>query len=183
MVRGTGWKPLGSASGIPSLSMSCAENGNFSSCKISCNTLTPARQRMRNVQVIGQGDAEVKIYPLRRRNSRYRSYQVSWYELGERRTKTLADPVRAKGFAQEVHVSLLNQRRTVTITPQDIQMFRDAETIVAKFGVSLPFAIREWADCREALRGSSMSSARRCPLLMFSRTVRWSASVPRFGRL
>lgn len=42
---------------------------------------------MNRVQVFGHGTAEVKIYPLRRKGTRYRSYQVSWYELGERRTK------------------------------------------------------------------------------------------------
>jgi hypothetical protein len=44
---------------------------------------------MSRVQVFGHGAAEVKIYPLRRKGTKYRSYQVSWYELGERRTKTI----------------------------------------------------------------------------------------------
>ena len=82
---------------------------------------------MKRVQVFGNGPAEVKIYPLRRKGTRYRSFQVSWYELGERRTKTLADPLEAKSCAQQVHVSLLNKGRAVDVTPQDIQMLRDAE--------------------------------------------------------
>ncbi len=111
---------------------------------------------MNRVQVVGHGEAEVKIYPIRRKADRYRFFQIAWYELGKRRTKTLVDPLKAKSFAQQVHVSLLNQGRAVDVTPQDIQMFRDAEAITAKFGVSLPFAIREWADTREMLRGTPM---------------------------
>ena len=60
---------------------------------------------MTRVQVIGNGNAEVKIYPLRRKGTRYRSYQVSWYELAERRTKTIADPQEAKAHAQQVHIA------------------------------------------------------------------------------
>jgi integrase len=111
---------------------------------------------MHRVQIVGHGEAEVKIYPIRRKADRYRFFQIAWYELGQRRTKTLVDPLKAKSFAQQVHVSLLNQGRAVDVTPQDIQMFRDAEAITAKFGVSLPFAIREWADTREILRGTPM---------------------------
>jgi integrase len=115
---------------------------------------------MNRVQVFGYGTAEVKIYPLRRKGSRYRSYQVSWYELGERRTKTLADPLEAKSHAQQVHVALLNRGRAVDISPQDVQMLRDAEAIAAKFGVSLPFAIREWADARALLGPSILGTAK-----------------------
>jgi integrase len=98
----------------------------------------------------------VKIYPIRRKATKYRFFQIAWYELGVRRTKTLADPLKAKAYAQQVHVSLLNLGRAVEVTPQDVQMLRDAETIAAKFGVSLPFAIREWADTKEMLRGTPM---------------------------
>lgn len=115
---------------------------------------------MNRVQVFGHGTAEVKIYPLRRKGTRYRSYQVSWYELGERRTKTLADPLEAKSVAHQVHVALLNNGRATEVTPQDIQMLRDAEAIVAKFGVSLPFAIREWADARTLLGPSILGTAK-----------------------
>lgn len=115
---------------------------------------------MNRVLVFGHGPAEVKIYPLRRKGSRYRSYQVSWYELGERRTKTLADPLEAKSHAQQVHVALLNQGRAADVTPQDIQMLRDAEAMAAKFGVSLPFAIREWADARALLGPAILGSAK-----------------------
>ncbi len=98
----------------------------------------------------------MKIYPIRRKATKYRFFQIAWYELGVRRTKTLADPLKAKAYAQQVHVSLLNLGRAVEVTPQDVQMLRDAETIAAKFGVSLPFAIREWADTKEMLRGTPM---------------------------
>ena len=111
---------------------------------------------MHRVHVVGHGSAEVRIYPLRRKRSHYRSYQVRWYELGEKQTKTLADPQKAKACAQQVHISLLNSGRASEITPLDIRVLRDAEAIAAKFGVSLPFAIREWADTREALLGASM---------------------------
>jgi hypothetical protein len=132
------------------------ENGDSASCKKSCKPLTPPRSRINRVQVIGNGQAEVKIYPIRRKSDRYRFFQIAWYELGGRRTKTLVDPLKDKSFAHDVHVSLLNQGRATEVTPQDIQMLRDAEAIAAKFGVSLPFAIREWADTREALRGTAM---------------------------
>lgn len=111
---------------------------------------------MHRVQIVGHGDAEVKIYPIRRKATKYRFFQIAWYELGVRRTKTLADPLKAKAYAQQVHVSLLNLGRAVEVTPQDVQMLRDAETIAAKFGVSLPFAIREWADTKEMLRDTPM---------------------------
>ena len=109
---------------------------------------------MHRVHVVGHGSSEVRIYPLRRKRSRYRSYQVRWYELGEKQTKTLADPQKAKAYAQQVHISLLNGARASEITPLDISVLRDAESIAAKFGVSLPFAIREWADTRQAMLGA-----------------------------
>lgn len=115
---------------------------------------------MNRVQVVGQGDAEVKIYPIRRKADRYRFYQIAWYEMGDRRTKTLADPVKAKAFAQDVHVSLLNRERAVAVTPQDIQMLKDAEAIAASHGVSLPFAIREWSDARKILGGEILGTAK-----------------------
>jgi hypothetical protein len=111
---------------------------------------------MKRVQIVGSGDAEVKIYPIQRKATRYRFFQLAWYELGERRTKTFVDALKAKSYAQQVHVSLLNQGRAVEVTPQDIQMLRDAEAIASKFGVSLPFAIREWADTKEMLQGTPM---------------------------
>lgn len=91
---------------------------------------------MNRVQVFGNGDAEVKIYPIKRKAPRSKFYQIAWYELGDRRTKTFVDPLKAKSFAQQVQVSLLNKGRSVEVTPQDIQMLRDAESMVAKFGVS-----------------------------------------------
>lgn len=115
---------------------------------------------MNRVQIVGHGEAEVKIYPIRRKTDRYRFFQIAWYELGERRTKTLVNPAKAKSFAQQVHVSLLNQGRATEVTPQDIQMFRDAEAITASFGVSLPFAIREWADARKLLGLGILGSAK-----------------------
>ncbi len=115
---------------------------------------------MTRVQVFGNGNAEVKIYPLRRKGTRYRSYQVSWYEFGERQTKTLADPLEAKAHAQQVHIALLNSGRATEVSPLDIQILRDAESIAAKFGVSLPFAIREWADARTLLGSSLLSPAK-----------------------
>lgn len=115
---------------------------------------------MNRVQIVGHGDAEVKIYPIRRKPSRYRFFQIAWYEMGERRTKTLVDPAKAKFFAQQVHISLLNQGRATEVTAQDIQMFRDAEAITASFGVSLPFAIREWADARKLLGPGIIGSAK-----------------------
>ena len=113
---------------------------------------------MNRVQVFGHGDAEVKIYPIKRKGTPYRFFQIAWYELGGRRTKTFADPLKAKAYAQQAHVSLLNQGRIENVTPQDIQMFRDAEAITASFGVSLPFAVREWTDARKLL-GPGMLTA------------------------
>lgn len=82
---------------------------------------------MQRVQILGSGDAEVKIYPIRRKTSRYRFFQIAWYELGERRSKSITDPLKAKAYAQQVHVSLLNLGRAVEVTPQDVLMLRDAE--------------------------------------------------------
>ena len=115
---------------------------------------------MNRVQIVGNGEAEVKIYPIRRKTNRYRFFQLAWYELGQRRTKTFVDALKAKAYAQQIHVSLLNQGRVTEVTPQDIQMFRDAEAITAKFGVSLPFAIREWADARTLLGSAILGSAK-----------------------
>jgi len=115
---------------------------------------------MNRVQVFGHGDAEVKIYPIKRKGTPYRFFQIAWYELGGRRTKTFADPLKAKSYAQQAHVSLLNQGRIENVTPQDIQMFRDAEAITASFGVSLPFAVREWADARKLLGPGILGSAK-----------------------
>ncbi len=115
---------------------------------------------MNRVQAVGHGEAEVKIYPIRRKATRYRFFRIAWYELGERRTKTFVDALQAKSFAQQVHVSLLNQGRAVDVRPQDIQMLRDAEAIAARFDVSLPFAIREWADARALLGPSILGSAK-----------------------
>lgn len=115
---------------------------------------------MNRVQVFGNGDAEVKIYPIKRKAPRSKFYQIAWYELGDRRTKTFVDPLRAKSFAQQVQVSLLNKGRAVEVTPQDIQMLRDAESMVAKFGVSLPFAIREWVDARTLLGSAILGNAK-----------------------
>ena len=39
---------------------------------------------------------------------------------------------------------------------RDVEIFRDAEALCAKFGVSLPFAVREWADARTMLGGASL---------------------------
>lgn len=72
---------------------------------------------MTRVQVFGNGLAGVKIYPLRRKGTRYRSYPISWYELGERRTKTVADPLEARERAG------LSQRRVETIRAH-VQLFR-----------------------------------------------------------
>jgi len=115
---------------------------------------------MNRVQVFGQGEAEVKIYPIRRKSDRYKFFQIAWYELGERRTKTFTDPLKAKSFAQQVQVSLLNLGRVENVAPQDIQMLRDAEAIASRHGVSLPFAIREWADARALLGPAILGSAK-----------------------
>ena len=111
---------------------------------------------MKRVQVIGSGPAEVKIYPLKRKQGGYRSYQIAWYEFGHRQTKTISDPNRAKVYAQEVHVSLIGTDRRTEITMRDVEIFRDAEALCAKFGVSLPFAIREWADAGTKVGGASL---------------------------
>ena len=102
----------------------------------------------------------MKIYPIKRKGTPYRFFQIAWYELGGRRTKTFADPIKAKSYAQQVQVSLLNLGRVENVTPQDIQMLRDAEAMAAKFSVSLPFAIREWADARSLLGPAILGSAK-----------------------
>jgi integrase len=140
---------------------------------------------MHRVHVVGHGSSEVRIYPLRRKRSRYRSYQVRWYELGEKQTKTLADPQKAKAYAQQVHISLLNGARATEITPLDISVLRDAESIAAKFGVSLPFAIREWADTRQALLGAPMVPKAGCmaQLLKELTTVNAQAAAKEYIKL
>ena len=76
-VQIMGSSPVGSGSVSFSDSETCGTNGKSISCKISCNALTPPRSRMNRVQVMGHGNAEVKIYPLRRAGTRYRSFQVA----------------------------------------------------------------------------------------------------------
>jgi len=106
---------------------------------------------MKRTVLVGSGDAEVRIYPLRRTTCRYRSYQVAWYELGQRQTKTFADPENARLFAQQRHVALANGSKPTDAGLRDIEILRDAETIAGKFNVSLATAIREWADARALL--------------------------------
>ena len=32
------------------------------------------------MQIVGSGDAEVKIYPIQRKGTNYRFFQLAWYE-------------------------------------------------------------------------------------------------------
>jgi hypothetical protein len=56
--------------------------------------------RRRSIITAGDGDAEIKICTLRRKDG-VPSFQCAWYEFGERRTKTFAELDVAKLFAQQ----------------------------------------------------------------------------------
>ena len=75
-------------------------------CKIPCKKLTwrtrHKAMRRRSIITVGSGDAEIKIYTLRRKDG-YPSLQCAWYELGQRKTKTFASMDAAKLFAQQTH--------------------------------------------------------------------------------
>ena len=56
--------------------------------------------RRKTIITVGGGDAEIKIYTLKRKDG-YPSFQCVWYELGRRKTKTFASVDAAKLFAQQ----------------------------------------------------------------------------------
>jgi hypothetical protein len=60
--------------------------------------------RRRTIITVGSGDAEVKIYTLRREDG-YSSFQAVWYELRQRKSKTFAKMEAAKLWAQQVSSS------------------------------------------------------------------------------
>ena len=84
--------------------------------------------RRRSIITVGSGDEEIKIYTLRRKD-RYPSLQCSWYELGQRKTKTFASMDAAKLFAQQKLGSLRNEpTASDPATQRDFELMRMCDT-------------------------------------------------------
>jgi len=67
-----------------------------------------------------------------------RSFQCCWYELGRRQAKTFGHLRAAKLFAQQKTVALANGLTEISeSTQRDVEVFKDSENRIAKFGFSL----------------------------------------------
>ena len=83
--------------------------------------------RRKSIITVGGGDAEIKIYTLRRKDG-YPSLQCAWYELGQRKTKTFASLDAAKLFAQQTLSSLRNEpAASDPATQRDFELMRACE--------------------------------------------------------
>jgi integrase len=108
-------------------------------------------KRRNSVISVGRDRAEVKIYTLRNREG-YESFQCCWYELGRRQSKTFGDLKDAKLFAQQKTVALSNGLSKIDqATLRDVEVFKDCENRIARFGFSLPAIVEEWISSREQL--------------------------------
>ena len=56
--------------------------------------------RRRSIITVGSGEAEIKIYTLRRKDG-YPSLQCAWYELGQRKDEDVRQPRCREAFAQQ----------------------------------------------------------------------------------
>ena len=108
---------------------------------------------------VGRELAEIKIYTLRSRGG-YRSFQCCWYELGKRQAKTFGHLRAAKLFAQQKTVALANGLTEINeSTLRDVEVFKDCENRIAKFGLSIPSVIQEWIALKESLPNVPLSEA------------------------
>jgi len=107
-------------------------------------TRSPERMKRKNSVIsVGRDRAEVKIYTLRNREG-YESFQCCWYELGSRKTKTHGCLKDAKLFAQQKAVALANGLDHIDqATLRDVEVFKDYENRIAKFGFSLPAIVED----------------------------------------
>ena len=108
---------------------------------------------------MGAGDAEVKIYTLRRKDG-YPSFQCAWYDLGSRKTKTFAKLDAAKLFAQQTTSSCQHELRDKSpATLRDLELFRACEARTKRFGLTLTSAVEEWSDVKTSVKGGSILDA------------------------
>jgi integrase len=115
--------------------------------------------RRRSIITVGSGDEEIKIYTLRRKDG-YPSLQCSWYELGQRKTKTFASMDAAKLFAQQKLGSLRNEPVTSDpVTQRDFELMRTCEARAKRFGLNVVSAFEEWSDAKLGMKGGSILDA------------------------
>lgn len=115
--------------------------------------------RRRSIITVGDRDAEIKIYTLRRKDG-YPSFQCAWYEIKQRKTKTFASTDAAKLFAQQKLSSLRNEPVTLDpATQRDFELMRGCEARAKRFGLNLVSAFEEWSDAKQGMKGGSILDA------------------------
>jgi integrase len=115
--------------------------------------------RRRSIITVGSGEAEVKIYTLRRKDG-YPSLQCVWYELGQRKTKTLASLDAAKLFAQQTISSCRHELPSADpVTQRDFELMRTCEARAKRFGLNVVSAFEEWSDAKMGMKGGSILDA------------------------
>jgi hypothetical protein len=115
--------------------------------------------RRRTIITVGSGDAEIKIYTLKRKDG-YPSFQCVWYELRQRKTKTFAKLDAAKLFAQCVHSAVAHELPdTSPATFRDFEIMRACEARARRFGMTVISAFEEWSDAKATLKGGPILDA------------------------
>ena len=115
--------------------------------------------RRKSIITVGGGEAEIKIYTLRRKDG-YPSLQCAWYELGKRKTKTFASVDAAKLFAQQRLCSLRNEPAAADpATQRDFELMRTCEARAKRFGLNVVSAFEEWSDAKLGMKGGSILDA------------------------
>ena len=115
--------------------------------------------RRKSIITVGGGDAEIKIYTLRRKDG-YPSFQCAWYELGKRKTKTFASVDAAKLFAQQTLSSCRHELPSADpATQRDFDLMRSCEARAKRLGLSMVSAFEEWSDAKLAMKGGSILDA------------------------
>ena len=92
--------------------------------------------RRRTIITVGSGDAEVKIYTLRRKDG-YSSFQAVGYELRQRKSKTFAKMEAAKLWAQQVSSSCRHELpNNGPATFRDFEILRACDARAKRYGLT-----------------------------------------------
>ena len=114
-------------------------------------------RKKRSIVTVGRDKAEIRIYTLRAQGG-YESFQCSWYELGQRRTKTFGALDDARLFAQQKTVAIANGLPEINeVTLRDVEVLKGCERRVGRLGFTLPAAVEEWLSAKESLREASLA--------------------------
>jgi len=115
--------------------------------------------RRKSIITVGGGEAEIKIYTLRRKDG-YPSFQCAWYELGRRKTKTFASLNAAKLFAQQTLSSCRHELPAADpATQRDFELLRACEARAKRFGLNVVSAFEEWSDAKLGMKGGAILDA------------------------